>query len=189
MAGYQQVVGTVPVRNGPVNKWFQAFLTDDGLVSGDENAIGAYATTTGAATHFWYAATENTRIERMMVEIVDEQGMAAADYGNVTGSLAVGVMVQHFASDGTTKLHDFTLQAAIKTNAEWARYCYDVDIKTWGAGSDFLYARWTFMRAGTAIRLETGDHFAVVLHDDFDAMIGHRFLIQGYREGTFSHDS
>jgi len=186
--GHQQVVGTKSVMQGPVYKWFGVFLSDDGLAAGDTNAIGNYgATTSSVPTHFWYEATEDTRIERMMVEIEDTSGMAAADYGNITGNLSEGIQIKHFAKDGVTELHDFTSQASIVSNADWAKYCYDVDIKTWGNGNDFLFVRWTFRRAGTPIRLQVGEHFAVLLHDDFSGLIQHKFLVQGYREKTFSH--
>lgn len=185
---YQQVVGTVEYGKGPVKKWWQAFATDDGLTSGEGNAIGNYTSTTSSVpTQFWYAATEPTRLHRMVVEIEDTAGMAAADYGNITGSLTRGVQMKHIDSDGTTVLHDFTAQAVIKTNAGWAKYCYDVDIKTWGSGNDFLFVRWTFANAGTPVRLDTGERLAILLHDDFSGLVQHRFLFQGYRENTSSH--
>lgn len=184
---YEAIVGTVPHNHGEVHKFFNAHLTDDGTETGEHNVLGNYTIVGGTTevTQFYYLATEDTRVQRMVIEIEDTAGMGVTDYGNITSGLTAGVHVHHIDIDGTTKLHDLTLLDPIKTNGQWGSYCYDVKINTWGNGNDNCLVRWTFSNAGTPIRLKKGQRFAITVADDLTGLTAHRFHIQGYRENSF----
>jgi len=52
---------------------------------------------------------------------------------------------------------DFTNDTAIKTNSQWARYCYDVAHQEYGAApTAYVSVRWTFAKSGQPIRLVGG---------------------------------
>jgi hypothetical protein len=206
MADFQQRVGAVildddgdqiggtnglltrTLTTGDHPQWKSFMLTDDGLENGDDNAIGNYA---AANTQFWHAATEELVVIRMFVHIEDTVGMADADYGNITGGVTNGVVVRHYATNGTTIKNTLTAwdtstsPDGIKTNAEWRANCYDAQINNVGSGNDFLNVRWTFAKAGTPIHLATGERISVLLNDDFSGLIKHQFIIQGYYAGTW----
>lgn len=206
MADFQQRVGAVildddgaqiggtnglltrTLTTGDHPQWKSFMLTDDGLDSGDNNAIGNYA---AAGTQFYYKATEEVVIVRMLVHIEDTVGMADADYGNITGGVTNGVIVRHYATDGTTTKNTLTSYytgvspVGIRTNAEWRAQCYDAQINNVGSGNDFLNVRWTFTRAGTPIHLATNERLSVLLNDDFSGLVKHQFILQGYYAGTW----
>lgn len=154
------------------------FLTDDGLATGQQNANGNYA---AANTPFYYSC-EQDRIEihRMIIHIEDTQGMTAAEYGNLGSALANGYSVRVMESDGTTELIDLCDGTVITTNASLGRYCYDVDVKTWGSGNESLQARWTFAKSGSPIILDQGQRIQVDLNDNFTGLVEHYFMLQGF---------
>jgi len=153
-------------------------LSDDGTTSGGKNAIGNYA----SPTRFYIqpAAGEVFIIRRIIVEIEDGPTMRAERYGGLPAALPNGVIAQK-ATNGVQTL-DLTDGIPVKTNAGWGRLCYDVDIKTWGAGDELLLVRWTFGASGTDIELigDNNDSLDIVLNDDFTGIIKQNFLVQGY---------
>lgn len=163
-------------KAGPVKAGLYEFCRNGSV----ENARGNYATPTkfsivpGAGQWF--------RIERLLVHIEDTNGMQAQEYGNLGSALTNGIIVQT-ARDGVQTL-DYTDGLPVKTNADWGRVCYDVDLKTWGAGNEVMQVRWTFAKSGTPIRLagSEGDSFDIILEDDFSGLINHNFMVQGYVE-------
>lgn len=158
------------------------FLDTNGDGTGTTNANGNYSVT---PEEFYIQPGEGYYydIARMIVEIQDTSGMSAVDYGNIAGGLANGVSVQ--VVRGATTLRDLTPDP-IKSNAEWASYCYDADLKTWSTGNEFLAVRWTFAKSGKPLYL-SGDHsdrLVVTLNDDLTGLVEHKFLVQGTQEST-----
>jgi len=66
----------------------------------------------------------------------------------------------------------------------WARYCYDFEVSTFGAGNENGHARWTFAKSGTVIRLDgdSNERLVIELEDDFTGLVEHCFQVQGYVE-------
>jgi hypothetical protein len=124
------------------------------------------------------------RIARMIVTVEDTSGFQAQEYGNTGGALANGIQVR--IHNGSSTVLDLTDGIPITKNAEWGSTCYDVDLKTWGAGNEFLVARWTFTKAGEYLRLDgdASEELQLVLTDDMTGLIGHYFFVQGYEESS-----
>lgn len=157
---------------------FSRFLDTDGDGTGTKTAVGDYS---GGSLDIFYiapAAGEVFVIERMMISYEDTTGMQAQEYGNTGGALSVGIVVRISNDDGVVE--DLTDGVTIKDNGEWGRYCYDVQLVSWGSGNEKILARWTFARHGRPIVLN-GDKLEVVLNDDFQGLLDHYFLVQGYQ--------
>ena len=157
---------------------FTRFLDTDGDGTG---TIDAIADTSGAADEFLFTASARCIVARMLVSVSDTAGINAEEYGNLGGALANGITI--LVRDGNdVTLMDFTGQAAIKTNAEWGAYCFDVDVKSWSNApvNELLVVRWTFEKYGTHLILNAGDDFVVTVNDDMDGLLSHRFLLEGH---------
>lgn len=157
---------------------FYRYMDSAGDGTGNKNFNGDYSS---AAEQALLVAPYGTpyNVERLIVTIEDTSGMTAAEYGNLQGALTNGVEIKQYNENGVTL--DITDGVPIKTNAAWAQLCYDVDLKTWGAGNEVLSVRFTFGKAGGPLRL-SGDHncyLAVELNDDFSGLVGHYFMLQG----------
>lgn len=153
------------------------YLSDDGTVTGNKNANGNYA---GAVEEFYIepAAGESYTLTRMIVSFEDAGGMQAQEYGNIGSALTNGIEVKVVNEDDTV-IMDLTDGVPVKTNSQWARLCYDVDVKSWGSGNDLCVVRWTFTKSGDAIYLEEGQRLVVYLNDSLVGLISHYFLVQG----------
>lgn len=161
---------------------FSRFLDTNGDGTGTTNANGDYSGT-GNEDQFYIAPAsgESFWIERMIVSVEDTSGFTAQEYGNLGAALTDGIEVQVRTGADTVKI-DLTDGVPIETNAHWGRMCYDVDVKSWGAGNELLVCRWTFTRTGGALILNGGnsERLTVVLSDSFTGLISHYFLVQGY---------
>ena len=118
-------------------------------------------------------------IMRILITIEDAGTMDTGGYGNGI-TLTNGIMLYlNHSIDGTR--HAIT-DIPVITNADWASYCYDQTLLTYGSGSQTIISRWTFARAGPeGILMETNDTIYVELGpDDFSGLLGHVFVIQGY---------
>ena len=108
-----------------------------------------------------------------------EVSISLATYGGIT-ALTNGLLLQLVRKNGTT--FDLGDGLPIKSNSDWARQCYDVDISTFPAGNNYVHARWTFSRSGAPIVLNFGDKLQFVMRDTLTALVQHYFLLQGYIE-------
>jgi hypothetical protein len=133
-----------------------------------------------SAAYGAYVADEACLIERMIVSMEDTSGMQAQEYGNLGAALTTGWKFLVLDTVSATAC-DLTDGVAITTNALIGQVCYDVDVKTWGAGNEVLVARWTFGRAGQGIYLPRDYRIKIPLADDFTGLITHYFQIQGYK--------
>ena len=162
---------------------FSRALDTVGNGTGTSNAVGTYAT----PTDFFIkpAAGQVFEITRMIVNVVDTVGMDADAYGNGI-TLTNGIKI--FVADDTGDLFEITDAAnPIKTNGDWAHYCYDADIKTWGTGNEHLVVRWTFAKAGQPIVLHStyGQKLIVRLNDTFTGLVEHNFIVQGVKRESY----
>jgi hypothetical protein len=123
------------------------------------------------------------RVARLMV-FLEASSIAAGAYGPVpVGALANGVRV--YTANDFGELNDLLDIHTITTSAGWAEYCHDAQVKSWGAGNEFLTVRWTFTKAGVPIRLrgDNRERLDVLVQDDLTGLDSHQFIVQGYREG------
>jgi hypothetical protein len=122
-------------------------------------------------------------IHRLIVSIGDSTTIKTDCYGGGS-ALSNGITVKVEKEDGTTvvDLNDGNL-VPIKTTADWAKLCYDLNIFDTGAGqnTDYALIRWTFSRAGMPIILYDRDKLVITLNDNFTGLTDHTFKIQGYK--------
>jgi len=169
--------------NGTQNLIFSRYLDTVGDGSGTKSATGDYSAVQGIF-RIAPAAGVIYRVTRMIIHIGDTSGFTAAEYGNLGAALGNGVQVR--THNGAATIIDLTDNVPVTTNAEWGNSCYDVDLKTWGAGDESLLVRWTFSKAGQDIRLDgdATEELQVLLDDDLQGLLDHHFVVQGYQEGT-----
>lgn len=122
---------------------------------------------------------ETYKLHRVIISIGDTAGMLADEYGNLGAALTNGISLKRYR-DGVEK-QDYMDGVPIKTNAAWGALCYDVDLKTWGAGPELLVVRWTFSKSGSPITLKGRklDELRLEVNDDLSGLTDHRFMIQG----------
>lgn len=155
-------------------------LDTDGDGGGTKNANGDYSS---AAEIFFIQPPSGVsyNIARMIISVEDTNGMQAEEYGNLGVALSNGIQVR--VQDDTGTVLDLTDALVVTANAHWGRLCYDVDIKTWGAGNEILIARWTFARFGVdglLLRGSYNERLEVVLNDNLTGLIAHYFFVNGY---------
>lgn len=169
--------------NGTVNLLLSRYLDTNGDGTGTKNATGDYSVTP-ETFYIAPAAGEVFRINRLLILVEDTAGMEADEYGNLGSALANGITAR--VHNGTATVVDLTDGIPITTNAEWGALCYDVDLKTWGTGNEFLLVRWTLAAAGVPIRLDgdATEALELVLNDNLTGLVAHKFLAQGYQEQT-----
>ena len=125
-------------------------------------------------------AGEIIEIHRMIVYIEDvgAGGFKAETYGALS-ALSNGVTVKTFVSAGADQITDYT-PTPVTNNAQWGAMCFDVDVKTWGAGAEMLLARYTFVRAGEPITLTEDERIVVGFSDNLTGLVHHQFHFQGH---------
>lgn len=145
--------------------------------TGAKNAIGDYSLT---PTKFLIkpAPGEVFTIARMLGHVEDSGTFDSGSYGNGI-VLTNGITVSYKCGVREVDLMD---GMSVITNADWAGVCYDVNISSFGLGNEYLNFRWTFEKTGTWIELngDYGDELCVNLNDNFTALVGQYFTVQGY---------
>ena len=169
--------------------YFSRHLDTVGDGSGVTQAIGDYSG--GGGTDFLIKAAPNEvlHIHRLLVYFEDT-AIDADGYGaTAAGAVSPGITIK-LANDNGTMI-DITDGDEITRSADWAHYCYDAQVLTWGAGNEFLAARWTFTKAGSTIDVRgddvnrgavNGEKFLLHLEDSFVHLVGQRFIVQGQSE-------
>ena len=161
---------------------FYRYLDAVGDGSGAKNFNGDYSSVQGVAR--LNATKVNTdfdralSVERLIVSVSDTTGFTAQKYGNLA-ALTNGIEIKLMDDDG--EVLDLTDEIPVKTNAQWAQLCYDVDVKSWGSGDELLVVRWTFSKAGAPLILNCNKnaYLAVYLDDNLDGLLSHYFMVQG----------
>lgn len=157
---------------------FSCYATTTGNPNtGDFDAIGDYS---GAPQNFWVEpqqGQQGLQVTRLLTQIEDAGNFQADSYGNgivLVNGITISVLD---INDNVTNL--LTARDTIKANVHWARYCYDVDFRSFGSGNNFLDVRWTFSATGKPIQLMPGEKLVLTLNDDFSDLVAHYFVMQG----------
>ena len=150
------------------------FASDTGLPTGEKSAVGDYSVT---PKDFYIEALEGERLSvaRVIIHVVDSGSFDSGSYGNGI-TLTNGIQ---FIYERNGVQFNVSNGFPIKTNVDWGRYCYDVNISTYGAGNEALNARWTFSKYGNPLILNKGDKLILRLSDDFSGLVEHTFLFEG----------
>ena len=159
------------------------FLDTDGDGTGTKNAIGDYSTPEDF--YIQPAAGQVYRINRILISIEDGSGFKAGLYGGLA-ALSTGLSLKVEDASGT--LVDFMDGVPVKTNGQWARVCFDVDLKSWSASptEELLVVRLTFSKFGQAVRLDgdNAEKLVMTLSDNMTGLLSHYFKVQGYIESS-----
>lgn len=149
-------------------------LSTNGDGTGAVEAIGNYSL---AAEEFYFEATRHCNIEQLTVKIEDVGTFDSGSYGNNL-TLANGIVIE---KRNAADVLQFTLTPfPILKTADWAAYCYELTLFSWGTGNETAAARWelsSFVNHG--VHLSAGEKFVVKLNDDFSGLVRHEFLIEG----------
>ena len=152
-------------------------LDTNGDGTGTYNAVGNYSST---PTEFLLVPEKSVRVHRLLITVEAAFGFKAEIYGSDV-ALTNGINLEVRDHDDVV-LGLFTDRHSVKTNAHWAMYCFDVDVKSWrtaGSGNELLTARWTFSRMGAPLWMRAGHKLAIKLNDDFTGLVLHHFVVQG----------
>lgn len=181
-------VNPMPValaQDGKVNLILSRFLDTVGDGSGVKNANLDFNSTPDI---FFIQPPSGViyKIHRLIVSVEDTNGYIAAEYGNIGSVLSTGITVR--VQDGSGTIVDLTDGEKIKSNADFGKFFFDVDLKTYGAGDEMLVARWTFTNHGVPLRLDgtTNERLEVTLDDDLTGLLGHFFMVHGYEEDSLT---
>ena len=161
----------------PTKIYYQYMKNDAGSV--EMNVDGS-----ASATKFYISCPEDDELElhRAMITIYDTKNMQPEEYGDLGSSLSAGWEMKVMSSDGTTVLGDLTGGVPIKTNANLAQVCYDVDIMNMlNTTNALLKARWTFTKGGHPVFLKPGQRLEVIIDDDLTGLLSQRIMIQGHK--------
>ena len=149
--------------------------------AGETAAIGEYQDAELGETDFFFQpeAGQIVDLHRMIVQVRDAGSPDSGKYGNDI-DLTEGIRVLVLDSEGGIIL-DLTDGHPIKTNAEWARKCFDSVPSSYGSGDAYVSVRWTFSKAGMPLTLsgDRGERLAVRLNDDYSGLKDHSFQVQG----------
>ncbi len=164
------------------------YLTDDGLVADGTNQV---VVSDGSSVNVPYYAGPDSgeywHIERMIIYI--EDGAASpkiTEYGAATAlSNGLRLYVTRGGPAGVETL-DLMGGGTVKSNGDWASFCYDVQLSQPGSGNGVVSARWTFGHSGESIILSgaRNDKLVLLNRDQLNVLVDHRFHIHGVE----SHD-
>ena len=113
------------------------------------------------------ADDELLEIKRLIFFVRDDRGFDAAGFGAGV-ALANGIEIYKEFDNGDTI--NLMTQKSIKTNCDFAAYCYDVTLWEFGLGDEFLAARYTFTKDGASIILRPGDSVVCQINDNCSAI-------------------
>lgn len=156
-------------------------MTTNGLPGGDMNINGDGSST---PIDYYVEALENEKllVARAMIHVVDFGTFDSGSYGN---GITLTNGIQIFYRRGGIDL-DVTNGLPVKTNVDWGRWCYDINISSFGIGNEALNARWSLTKYGTpwGIVLEEGDRLGVRLNDDLSGLVEQSIILEGVHLGT-----
>jgi len=161
---------------------FQVALSQGGaVVEFADDGTGTHTMETPFRFYLEAQADEIYRITGLVAHVQDGTGFVAEDYGSLGAALTVGITVKVIDALGATVV-DLTDGSTIKTNSDWGKFCFDTALVSFGAGDDFLQAKWAFSNHDTHIRLMEGESLVVTCNDDMSGLADHTFVAQGYVE-------
>lgn len=159
------------------------FLSTNGDGTGTTSAIGDYDAT---PTTFYITppSGQTYHLERMVISIEDNAAPDAGYYGGNNAALANGYAVER-SSSVAARNFELTGGIDIDANADFGRFCYDVDLDAFGQDNDFIQVRWTFAKRGAPLILVGGqDTLKIDFTDDLSFLVAHTFMIQGVSYGN-----
>jgi len=172
-------------------QYLSRLLDSNGDGTGTKNIILDYrdpADGIGETDYFIQPpAGEIFLITRLLVHIRDGGSFDAEKYGNGV-TLTTGIVIT--LKRGAAVEVDLTDGVPIKSNAQWAQLCYDVAISTYGAGDEYLHARWSFFKGGVPglyLHGDDEDKFVVTVNDKLDTLDEHSFTVQGHNVSRNQH--
>ncbi len=150
--------------------------------NGDGTGVKDSAVNHSGAAEYYYVAPPAGYcyvLHRILGFLGDASNPSADEYGNLGSALTNGI-IPELKSKGTVT--DCSDGLPVKTNANWSRQCYDVELDRFGAGNDFLKFRWTFSKSGKPFYLygDDGDYFGMRVNDNLSGLVGQFFQVQGY---------
>ncbi len=150
---------------------FNSYLREAG---GNENAIGDYSE---APAQFVLQPPEGDvwRVNRLIVSIKGDCGRGG--YGQES-PLLNGISVKTTDSEGNT-LNDMTDGVPIIEEMQWGSQCFDVQHHETNEDGTWVFARWTFGKAGMPTVLKHQERLVITLNDDFEHLAVHRFKAEG----------
>lgn len=149
------------------------------------NSAGVSNAVTDASltTHTFFvgpSAGEEYHIERLIVSYGDTTGWRADGYAGATPSLPSGIEIYVVDGEESPKVN-LTASSPIVNNVGWGKQCYDFNYQNFGVGNDFGQVRWSFFKAGDALRLngDAGDRFVIYHREDMSFMDTNFYTVQG----------
>ena len=155
------------------------FLDETGDGSGNKTFTGDYRGTPVKAI-IKPKANSILKINRLIVFIADSSSVDAGYYGNGI-RLNKGIEIKHEKQDGTL-IKDITDGQAIKTNADYAKFGFQVSDISFGSGLNYVHAVLTFQKNGTPVSLQADEQLAVYLNDNFTGLRDHTFRAGAFYE-------
>lgn len=161
---------------------FFQFASDLGNGAGNINANGDYSVTPERFIIRPPSSTDVLRINRAIAYIEDSGNFRVEGYGAQNNPLTNGINFT-VERDGVP-LAPLTAGRPVRSNGEWARYCYDATLLSFGAGNNAVAVRWTFTKGGGPIRLSgsENDEIVITFTDDLSFLVDHTYQFQGWLE-------
>lgn len=161
---------------------FYQFLDTVGDGSGTVDITGDYSST---AERFLIAnpsdSDEVMYVNRLIIHYGDTAGFSADAFADFVSALTNGIQVRHRNDFDDSILEDLTDGEPIKSNAEWAKFCYDGRVDAFGSGADYFVVRWTLAGAGKPLALRPGQSLNFEFNDDMSGLLGMTVQAQGYK--------
>ena len=169
------------VETHHMNQGIFRYLDTVGDGSGTKDAVGNYSDAGLGQTDFILQPPVGSvfMLTRLLWSLADSGAMNSGGFGS--GSALTNGIEIFKIQDATTVL-DVTDGLPIKTNGDWVRLCYDLDLHDFGPGNNYLSARFTFLKSGAIISLSGNnlEKLVVRLHDDMSGLAGQFFNVQGH---------
>ena len=153
------------------------FLDTNGDSTGIKEFIGNYSVTSIKAL-FRPQNGVDEYINRLIVFIADNSSVDAGKYGNGI-TLTNGIEIKLEKQNGTL-VKNITDGIPIKTNADYARFGFQISDISFGSGLNYVHAVLTFEKNGTALKVGADEQLAIYLSDDFTGLNAHSFRAGAY---------
>ena len=178
---YKQIAGqTFANRNDAIlflNKYFSLtyrlfasdFFKD---AAGNSDFKGNYASTPKIA----FIRPNGNRtlyINRIIGFIADAGSVDAGYYGNSL-VLTNGIRIIHQKQNGTL-IREITQGHPIKTNADYAKFGFQISDISFGSGLNHVHVVLTLSKDGTALALQPDEELIIKLNDNFTGLKAHTF--------------
>jgi len=149
-------------------------ISSDGNGGGVSDLVGNYS---AGSTDFYITANPGKvlYLARVNINVQDGGSIDSNSYGN-------GVLL----TNGVKLIESIggvenQLGIPIITNSDYSLLAgVDINPLTFGSGDSYLAVRFTFSKLGRPLVITENDKFIIRLEDDFTALTGHKFMMQGY---------